>query len=296
MLTAEKEGGQVKAHNYWNDQRYGPFKVNHMSEYKASLDPAKIYRHRRRASKNLSSGDREPFVVRQDSKESIAGDQPYVTVRRLTLSHEGHPFERMREVVQMQYSSWPDFGAPAHPSHLLGLVEQCDMIVQSMNGSKYGDTEPNHSRPVLVHCSAGCGRTGTFCTVDSVVDMLKRQRRMESRYPKQPTPMDAEKPAGAVNSSTESPFFAPPSILGTLTHEPASLLPNKDNPVSSSMATPADIDEQDWVMRDDLDLVADTVEHLRLQRLSMVQSLRQFVLCYETVLEWLAMQDQRDTV
>jgi tyrosine-protein phosphatase 2/3 len=45
-----------------------------------------------------------------------------------------------------------------------------------------------------------------------------------------------------------------------------------------------------WVNRDDQDLIEKTVEDFRLQRLSMVQSLRQFVLCYESVLEWLVEQ------
>jgi protein tyrosine phosphatase len=39
-----------------------------------------------------------------------------------------------------------------------------------------------------------------------------------------------------------------------------------------------------------MDLIAKTVEDFRLQRLSMVQSLRQFVLCYESVMEWLVEQ------
>lgn len=41
-----------------------------------------------------------------------------------------------------------------------------------------------------------------------------------------------------------------------------------------------------WLASDDEDLVAKTVSDFRLQRLSMVQTLRQFVLCYESVLEW----------
>ena len=45
-----------------------------------------------------------------------------------------------------------------------------------------------------------------------------------------------------------------------------------------------------WVHRDDLDLVEKTVEDFRHQRLSMVQSLRQYVLCYESVMEWLVDQ------
>jgi protein-tyrosine phosphatase len=52
----------------------------------------------------------------------------------------------------------------------------------------------------------------------------------------------------------------------------------------------AERDEGSWVNQDDMDLIAKTVEDFRLQRLSMVQSLRQFVLCYESVMEWLVEQ------
>jgi protein tyrosine phosphatase len=48
-----------------------------------------------------------------------------------------------------------------------------------------------------------------------------------------------------------------------------------------------------WVTKDDRDLIEKTVEDFRLQRLSMVQSLRQFVLCYESILEWLVEQYPR---
>lgn len=46
-------------------------------------------------------------------------------------------------------------------------------------------------------------------------------------------------------------------------------------------------EEDGWLLKDDEDLVAKTVSDFRLQRLSMVQTLRQFVLCYETILEWI---------
>ncbi len=53
-----------------------------------------------------------------------------------------------------------------------------------------------------------------------------------------------------------------------------------------------EVDAGNWVSRDDVDLVAKTVDDFRRQRLSMVQNLRQFVLCYESILQWLAVQDQ----
>lgn len=49
----------------------------------------------------------------------------------------------------------------------------------------------------------------------------------------------------------------------------------------------------DWIFDQDADLIEKTVEDFRGQRLSMVQSLRQYVLCYETVLEWIAQQHFR---
>lgn len=59
---------------------------------------------------------------------------------------------------------------------------------------------------------------------------------------------------------------------------------------SSDSEQGGDAKAGDWVHKADLDLIEKTVEDFRLQRLSMVQSLRQFVLCYESVLEYLAEQ------
>lgn len=256
MLTAEQEGGQIKAHNYWSDKHYGHLHLNPLGEHKASLEPAKIHRHREQSTRPPLGQRRStnPSRPGQPTREpSTSSDQPYVIVRRFTLSNDEEPFERMREITQLQYSNWPDFGAPAHPTHLLGLIEQCDAVVRYYNGNSPSKPEPANSRPVVVHCSAGCGRTGTFCTVDSVLDMLKRQR--QSRQTRQSTPMEIDA-GNKTNSKNERENGA-------------------------------------WVHDDGVDLIAKTVEDFRLQRLSMVQSLRQFVLCYESVMEWLVEQQPK---
>jgi protein tyrosine phosphatase len=255
MLTAEQEGGQIKAHNYWSDKRYGHLHLNFLGEHKASLEPAKINRHRELSRPALgqrrsTNPPRLANVAKEVPNNSPSSDQPYVIVRRFTLSNDETPFERMREITQLQYSNWPDFGAPAHPTHLLGLIEQCNAVVKHHNSSSSSKPESANSRPVVVHCSAGCGRTGTFCTVDSVLDMLKRQR--QAKHARQSTAMDIA--AGDKAS--------------------------KKNVV----------EDGSWVASDNVDLIAKTVEDFRVQRLSMVQSLRQFVLCYESVMEWLVEQ------
>ncbi|KAF1986996.1 hypothetical protein K402DRAFT_412345 [Aulographum hederae CBS 113979] len=272
MLTAEKEGGQVKAHNYWESRSYGQIRLSFLSEHRASLEPSKIQRHRDRSSGARRSTVTSPSPSQQEHDLAAAsprGEQPFVIVRRFTLSHEGRPFDRMREITQLQYSNWPDFGAPAHPAHLLGLVEQCDAVVRSTNGSPTGP-DPATTRPVLVHCSAGCGRTGTFCTVDSVIDMMKRQRQrgnanLGNKKARAQTPMDVD---------------------GESQHRQH----GHDVDMNSFFNTTPESNEEGWIDREDVDLIEKTVEDFRLQRLSMVQSLRQFVLCYESVLEWLAEQ------
>lgn len=273
MLTAESEGGQVKAHNYWKDRKYGQLQVQFLSEHRASLEPGKMGKNRERPasdrrSSNISASAASPHASldgkaskasNADPSKSLSSEAPFVTVRKFTVSRNDKPFERMREVTQLQYSSWPDFGAPANATDLLGLVQQCDSVVAASAGG-----QASLERPVLVHCSAGCGRTGTFCTVDSVLDTMRKQKEARSMSKaSRASPMD-------MDATAEKSFFPP----------------NGDSKSKN---------DDDWLQKDDMDLIEETVEQLRLQRLSMVQSIRQFVLCYETVLEWWVRQDQATT-
>lgn len=261
MLTAETEGGQRKCHPYWLSGDYGAFKVKALSERHLALDQNKLARSVT-SPINLSAKDGRPSMGRRrstnyasqhgpaQSPAPVDPDTPHVIIRKLTLSHANHPFEPLREITQLQYSSWPDFGAPAHPAHVLGLVEHCNSIVCSYetggNSRRREEAARKGDRPIVVHCSAGCGRTGTFCTVDSVIDMLKRQRQYRDGEDSQ-----------NLHAASEDEMDIDPK------------------------------DEDSWMGKDDEDLVTKAVSDFRLQRLSMVQTLRQFVLCYETVLEWI---------
>lgn len=259
MLTAESEGGQLKCHPYWEAQAYGQFKLRALSEKRVTLDPQN---HRRRSSTREDASGRRRAITSQEPAtpaESADPNHPYVVVRKMALTHSTQPFAPMREITQLHYSSWPDFGAPAQPSHLLGLVELCNSIQKRAlppgvaSQTKSDDPEPStYNRPILVHCSAGCGRTGTFCTVDSVIDMLKRQRK---EHGSGVTPMDL--------SATDQVDYM------------------------GKNAT-SEVAENDWVYNPNIDLIEHTVEDFRTQRISMVQSLRQYVLCYETVMEWIS--------
>ncbi|KAF4762022.1 hypothetical protein HAV15_007416 [Penicillium sp. str.  len=166
-LTAEVERGQVKCHRYWESGKYGPFEVKAYSE-------KHIYIESKAGPTDPTVGSPKESTERPDG----TNENPVITVRNFSICHTSFPFEPLRDITQLQYPYWPDFGTTSQPTHLLHLIEQCNKVIRATSNPSFSSqqAEPKGQRPVLVHCSAGCGRTGTFCTVDSVLDMLKRQR------------------------------------------------------------------------------------------------------------------------
>ncbi|CAG5003207.1 unnamed protein product [Parnassius apollo] len=70
-----------------------------------------------------------------------------------------------REVVQFHYTTWPDFGVPSSPVAFLEFLKK----VRS-SGALEADVGP-----AIVHCSAGIGRSGTFCLVDSCLVIIEKE-------------------------------------------------------------------------------------------------------------------------
>lgn len=187
MLTAETEGGHIKCHTYWNDGVYGKLKLEMLEEKEIKL------------SENTDNS----VTVRRFSLKPVytSNPVPNPTIKRKLDGKGGSetlPKLAHHTVVQIQYSSWPDLGSPASPEDLIAICKLKDEYVNELvpeskiedkYNSIFGTNSTNfaiHShncrnlasaprtKPwVLVHCSAGCGRTGTFCTVDSVIDMLR---------------------------------------------------------------------------------------------------------------------------
>jgi len=73
--------------------------------------------------------------------------------------------QESRDVIHFHYTTWPDFGVPSCPDTFLQFLE----AVQD-SGSLSSDVGP-----AVVHCSAGIGRSGTFCLVDSCLVMAEKE-------------------------------------------------------------------------------------------------------------------------
>ncbi|XP_059161432.1 tyrosine-protein phosphatase non-receptor type 12-like [Physella acuta] len=102
-------------------------------------------------------GKSEEFLdisVFTESEEEIASD---FIQRKLHVTRDG----KTRHVTQFHYSGWPDHGIPDDPAHIRDLIG----IMRR--------TRVNDEAPLLVHCSAGCGRTGAIIAIDFVWTLLE---------------------------------------------------------------------------------------------------------------------------
>ncbi|KAK2181220.1 hypothetical protein NP493_405g00003 [Ridgeia piscesae] len=62
--------------------------------------------------------------------------------------------KKMRKIRQLHFTAWPDKGTPDYAYPLLAFHRKVRSFDQERRG------------PLLVHCSAGVGRTGTFIAID----------------------------------------------------------------------------------------------------------------------------------
>jgi len=116
------------------------------------------------------------------------------------------------DTYHFEFKTWPDFGVPQDFDTILNLIE-------FKNNIFYHTIKNLDYNKILVHCSAGCGRTGVFITIDSLIDHFKTKRQ--------------------------------------------------------------------HFLSSKRDLIYKLVLHQRTQRISMVQNLDQYIVCYEILLHYL---------
>ncbi|CAX40500.1 tyrosine-protein phosphatase, putative [Candida dubliniensis CD36] len=142
------------------------------------------------------------------------------------------------EVCQIQLLSWPDMGTLTNPHDILKIIKLKQSILANVQStrkkaSKCGDDD---QLTTLVHCSAGCGRTGTLCVIDTIINYIEQSRRQQQKQQLQ---------KGIYNDFDNDPIF-------------------------------------------------EITNHYRKLRISMVQTLKQYYMIYETLLDYYCNNDDQE--
>lgn len=149
MACNEEESGKHKCECYWADsdqetRSYGPYTVKLLKSRRMCNDfnlrtMELIYVNSTGETSKLHS-----FVMKKECCQHLICFLPVT-----------------RTVVQFHYWAWPDHGVPALVRPLLDMVR----LIR--------DCQASETLPLLIHCSAGCGRTGTICAIDYVWGLLR---------------------------------------------------------------------------------------------------------------------------
>ncbi|XP_034147277.1 receptor-type tyrosine-protein phosphatase F isoform X7 [Esox lucius] len=72
-----------------------------------------------------------------------------------------------REIRQFQFMAWPDHGVPEYPTPILAFLRR----VKACN--------PPDAGPMVVHCSAGVGRTGCLIVIEAMLERMKHEKSVD---------------------------------------------------------------------------------------------------------------------
>lgn len=148
-LTDTFENGVEKCVQYWTDGEYDGLKVRLIEE----IDVPNI-----------------------SSSKSRGGNEADIVLRRINIEYD--EMANNYEVIQIQIRHWPDLGILTEPTNIIQAINIKNIILEKL--FEKGVFSEMFKPTILVHCSAGCGRTGTWCTIDSVITNLQVFEKLRS--------------------------------------------------------------------------------------------------------------------
>ncbi|XP_067410351.1 tyrosine-protein phosphatase non-receptor type 1 isoform X1 [Emydura macquarii macquarii] len=140
----------------WEQKSHGVVMLNRVME-KGSIKCAQYWPQKEEKEMLFEDTNLKLTLISEDIKS-------YYTVRQLGL--ENLTTQETREILHFHYTTWPDFGVPESPASFLNFLFKV---------RESGSLNPEHG-PIVVHCSAGIGRSGTFCLVDTCLLLMDKRK------------------------------------------------------------------------------------------------------------------------
>jgi protein-tyrosine phosphatase len=266
MLTACRESGRQKSARYWPDSIGQSIDFE---QYIPSLVEQPVSNYQR-PEMRWQQGPLSPIAVTfVSSKSSSEQDEKqhrgWRTNELLLASNKAEV-----TIYQVEYLGWQDHGVPDSPHEVLQLLEHIDSLLKFTGHDGAPGT-------LVTHCSAGVGRTGSFIAIAWLARLLEEMK--QSSYSSisalekcaQMSPLGPLPPPSYATSSTRA------------THRSGGLLPSflhKDDKqqFNTTNTSHGETSKFDFVMA--------TIDNLRDQRTTMVQTPKQVEFVYEVAKVW----------
>nr|XP_005998636.1 PREDICTED: tyrosine-protein phosphatase non-receptor type 14 [Latimeria chalumnae] len=142
MVTAEEEGGRPKSHRYWP----------------------------KLGSKHSSATYGKFKVTTKFRTDSGCYATTGLKIKHLLSGQE-------RTVWHLQYTDWPDHGCPEEVQGFLSYLEEIQSVRRHTNSML--DATKNSNPPIVVHCSAGVGRTGVVILSEVMIGCLEHNEKVD---------------------------------------------------------------------------------------------------------------------
>ncbi|KAG6820236.1 hypothetical protein H0H93_003599 [Arthromyces matolae] len=243
MLTQEMEGQSIKCGSYWADtaareRKFGMLNLTLISKVGLPGD-VNLMHEALSATASPPAAGGFGFEIVDKGRGARRKGRRVTTIRRtFKLEHRGYPNAGPREVVHLQYLEWPDMNVPDDARGVLGLVNDLKRAVEDTDNNcsspdarcagagDMDEVDPltgvvwhamRGRRPVLLHCSAGVGRTGGFIALDAVLDALRKELRQVRLSQVGEMEVDTERPG----ASSRSLYGVVPIVLPSSTSSDA---------------------------------------------------------------------------
>ncbi|CAF2263567.1 unnamed protein product [Rotaria magnacalcarata] len=160
MLTNVIEGASrmTKCHQYWPELSqtitYGSYCITCIDVISIG-DYDKRYFQLNKIHKNDELPSPSSSIDPIDDALSLS------TISSMNDDHQSHL------VIQYHYKQWKDMDVPTDSHTLLHLINEVNEL-----------TSPEQY-PIVVHCTAGVGRTGTYIAIDAMIDKMKREGKVD---------------------------------------------------------------------------------------------------------------------
>lgn len=142
-LTDEFENKREKCYKYWINREYEHYSVQ---------------------------------VIQEETLRVPNEVQHNVILRILQISSKNQ-IGKSSILLQIHVKNWADGDILSDPMIIINTIELKEFVLKKLAENNVLGQHPT----ILVHCSAGCGRTGTWCTIDNIISNLKTFNTLEKK-------------------------------------------------------------------------------------------------------------------